>query len=95
MLTISEFQTKDVVNVADGKRLGTITDLDINLTTGKIDAIIIQTGAKVLGLFGNDSEVTIAWSNIVKIGTDVILVRYVARSFNDEEIDSDQEHKIQ
>lgn len=41
MLRISEFQIKDVVNVADGKKLGNISDIEINLISGKIDAIVI------------------------------------------------------
>ena len=32
MLKISEFQLKDVVNVADGKKLGNVGDIDIDLT---------------------------------------------------------------
>lgn len=90
MLTITDFQIKDVVNVADGKKLGNITDLDINLVTGKIDAIIIQTGSKMMGFFGKNDEVVIPWSNIVKIGTDVILVRYFRTTYqDDDEIESE------
>lgn len=76
MVRISEFQMKDVVNISDGKRLGNISDVDINLKTGKIEAIIISSSGKVLGLFGKEEEVTISWRNILKIGEDVILVRY-------------------
>lgn len=76
MVRISEFQMKDVVNISDGKKLGNIGDIDINLKTGKIEAIIIVGSGKVLGLFGKDEEVTISWRNILKIGEDVILVRY-------------------
>jgi YlmC/YmxH family sporulation protein len=72
---ISEFQTKDVVNVSDGKKMGNIGDLDINVTTGKIQAIIISGQGKMLGFFGKDEEFVIPWRNIVKIGEDVILVR--------------------
>jgi len=75
MLKISEFQLKDVVNVADGKKLGNVGDIDIDLTTGKIQAVIIG-GSRVLGFFGKDDEIVIPWKNIVKIGADVILVRY-------------------
>ena len=75
MIPISELQTKDVVNVSDGKRLGNIGDIDINLSTGKIDSIIISSSGKVLGFFGRDEEVSVPWKNIVKIGSDVILVR--------------------
>ena len=76
MVKISDFQLKDVVNVADGKKLGNISDLEINTTTGKIDAIIITTGGKMFSFFGRDEEVIIPWRNIVKIGMDVILVRF-------------------
>jgi len=76
MVKISDFQTKDVVSVSDGKKLGNIGDIDINLTNGKIEAIIITGGGKMLGFFGKDEEVVIPWRNIVKIGADVILVRY-------------------
>lgn len=77
MVKISDFQIKDVVNVADGKKLGNIGDIDINLTTGKIDAVIVSGAGKVLGLFGKDEDIIIPWKNILKIGEDVILVRYM------------------
>lgn len=76
MVRISEFQLKDVVNVADGKKLGNIGDIEINLLTGKIDAIIISGAGKILGFFGKDEDIIIPWKNILKIGEDVILVRY-------------------
>ncbi len=72
---ISEFQTKDVVNVSDGKKLGIVGDFDINVTTGKIQAVIISGSGKVLGFFGKEEELVVPWRNIVKIGEDVILVR--------------------
>ncbi|MBB5354964.1 YlmC/YmxH family sporulation protein [Anoxybacillus mongoliensis] len=75
MVKISELQQKDVVNVANGKRLGNIGDIDINLTTGQIEAIIIIGTGKVLGLFGRTDEIIIPWRDIVKVGADVILVR--------------------
>lgn len=76
MVRISEFQIKDVVNIADGKKLGNISDIDISIGTGKIEAIIISENSKILGLFGKDEEIVIPWRNIMKIGEDVILVKY-------------------
>ncbi|BCT27855.1 YlmC/YmxH family sporulation protein [Bacillus velezensis] len=75
MISISEFQIKDVVNVSNGKKLGSIGDIDINVTTGKIQAIILGGSGKVFGFFGKEEEMIIPWRNIVKIGEDVILVR--------------------
>ncbi|WP_042456196.1 YlmC/YmxH family sporulation protein [Neobacillus dielmonensis] len=76
MVRISEFQIKDVVNVSDGKRLGNIGDIEINVSTGKIEAVVISGNGRVLGFFGKDEDVVIPWKNIIKIGQDVILVRH-------------------
>ncbi|MBU8609731.1 YlmC/YmxH family sporulation protein [Bacillus pumilus] len=75
MISISEFQIKDVVDVSSGKKLGTIGDIDINVTSGKIKAIIIGGTGKMMGFFGKEEEMIVPWRNIVKIGEDVILVR--------------------
>lgn len=76
MPRISDFQTKEVVNVENGKRLGHIGDLDVNLSTGKIENMIIPGAGRVLGLFGKENDVIVPWNNIVRIGADVILVRF-------------------
>jgi YlmC/YmxH family sporulation protein len=76
MIKISDFQTKDVVNVGDGRKLGNIADIDIDLSTGKIESVVIQHTGRMLGFFGKDDNIVIPWRNIVKIGADVILVRY-------------------
>lgn len=75
MVLISEFQIKDVVNVSDGKKLGTIGDLNIDLNTGEIKSVVVNTNSR-LNFFGKEPEVMIPWYDIVKIGKDVILVRY-------------------
>ena len=41
-MRISELQQKDVVSVTDGKKLGPIADIDINVKTGMIESIIIH-----------------------------------------------------
>jgi YlmC/YmxH family sporulation protein len=88
MVKISEFQIKDVVNIADGKKLGNIGDIDINLSTGKIDAIVIAGNGRVFGFFGKEDEMIIPWKNILKIGHDVILVRYKTESdYSNEQTD--------
>lgn len=76
MLKISDIQAKDIVNISDGKVLGHISDLDINLETGTVNSIIIGGSGKMLTfLGGRETEIIIPWGNIVKIGSDVILVR--------------------
>ncbi|WP_096435492.1 YlmC/YmxH family sporulation protein [Alteribacter populi] len=80
MLKISDIQAKDIVNLADGRLLGHISDLDINLETGRVEAFIIG-GGKVMNFFGKEQEVVVPWNNVVKIGSDVILVRYNEGSY--------------
>ncbi|MBU8907098.1 YlmC/YmxH family sporulation protein [Desertibacillus haloalkaliphilus] len=75
MMKISDMQTKDIVNIDDGSRLGNLGDLDINLYTGQIEAIIINGTGKMMSFFGKQDEVIIPWSNIIKIGADCILVQ--------------------
>ncbi|MBB6455041.1 YlmC/YmxH family sporulation protein [Salirhabdus euzebyi] len=74
-MTISELQVKDIVAIEDGKKLGYITDLEIDVDRGYIVAIIISLRGKMFGLFGKDEEMIIPWNHIVTIGADVILVR--------------------
>jgi YlmC/YmxH family sporulation protein len=75
-MKISDFQTKDVINIVDGKKLGQITDLELDLRQGKIDSIVVPQYTKFMGLFGSGgTEIVIPWRNIVKIGADVVLVR--------------------
>lgn len=76
MTRISDFQIKDIVNIADGKKLGNMTDLEINTTTGKIEAIVVSNSSRWMGLLGRDQEIVIPWHKIKKIGTDVILVEH-------------------
>ena len=69
-----ELQTKDVINIVDGRKLGSIGDLEIDLETGFVRALIIPPEGKFFGLFSKGDEVVIAWDQIVKIGSDVVLV---------------------
>ncbi|WP_442603780.1 YlmC/YmxH family sporulation protein [Paenibacillus sp. KN14-4R] len=74
-MKISDFQTKDVINIVDGKKLGQVSDLELDLKQGRIDAIIVPTQGKFFGMFGGSTDVIIPWKNIVKIGMDVVLVK--------------------
>lgn len=75
-MKISDFQTKDVINIVDGRRLGQVSDLELDLRQGKIEAIVVPAYTKLFGFFGSGgTDISIPWRNIVKIGADVVLVR--------------------
>lgn len=70
----SELQAKDVVNVSDGRKLGVIGDLDIDQDSGLIRSMIIPPTGRFFGMVTSGEEVVIPWTQIVKIGSDVVLV---------------------
>ncbi len=70
----SDLKMKEVVNILDGRRLGTITDIEIDIDKGTLTAIVVPGTGKFLGFFGRNEDIVIPWSKIHKIGIDVILV---------------------
>ncbi len=76
----ADFRQKEVINISDGKRLGFVCDVEINLESGKLDAIVIPGQGRIFGLFGKDNEYVIPWSKIKKIGEDIILVEFDERN---------------
>lgn len=75
MVRLSELQVKEVIIMDSGRKLGHIHDLEIDTKLGKIAAIIVIPRDKKSGLFGKSEELVIDWQQIIRIGTDVILVK--------------------
>ena len=74
MIKASDLTEKEVVSITDGKKIGMITDLEVDLEKGKINAIIIPEGRRLMGLFNRELEYEISWNQIKVIGEDVILI---------------------
>jgi YlmC/YmxH family sporulation protein len=71
---LSELKCMEVVNIKDGKRLGYVSDVQIDLCDGRLLAIIVPGPGKFCGLFGGGEDYIIPWCEIEKIGDDIILV---------------------
>ena len=74
MVKISELKQREVININDGRRLGIVYDVEIDMEKGRVDAIVIPGTGRVMGLFSKESDIVINWENIKKVGTDVILI---------------------
>ncbi|MBR5001760.1 MAG: YlmC/YmxH family sporulation protein [Firmicutes bacterium] len=71
---IRELECLNVVNLCDGKILGTINDVEIDTNCGKIVAVSVSSGK---GIFQGITEtIRICWEQIKCIGEDIILVEY-------------------
>ena len=70
---VGDLRNKDVVNICDGKRLGCIVDIDIDVCNGRLCYIIVPGNEKLFN-FTNKGDLRIPWDRIRKIGDDTILV---------------------
>jgi YlmC/YmxH family sporulation protein len=75
VIKTSELRSKDVINLVDGRRLGFVGDLDLDVEGGQIRAFVIQGANRWLGWLGKDRDTVVPWGQVEKIGEDVILVR--------------------
>ncbi len=76
MARLTDLRDRDVVNVNDGRRLGVVSDLELDLENGTVKAIVIPAAGGLRGVLGKKNDLVIAWENIVKVGVDTILVDY-------------------
>ena len=73
-MKISELQDKTIINIRDGKNIGTISDLEID-EKGFITYIHSIEKKFFIKFFSSNKETIFKISDIKKIGKDVILVQ--------------------
>ena len=77
-ITFDEIKNCEVIDIRSGRRLGYVCDMEIDLSNGRITALIVPgeragIGGWCRGLFRRE-ELRIPWEDINKITPDVILV---------------------
>lgn len=73
-MRIADLRYKEIINVCNGHRLGFVCDVDMDIVTGKINALIVPGPCRFFGLFGREDDFVLPFDCISKIGTDIILV---------------------
>lgn len=73
-MNLSDLQNKDIINIIDGKKIGNIVDARFNIIDGNIEKLIIEPSKSLFSI--KNSEITINFKEIKKIGEDVILIEY-------------------
>ncbi|MBS3968820.1 MAG: YlmC/YmxH family sporulation protein [Clostridia bacterium] len=75
-MKLSDLLGKEIINIYDGARLGTIRDSDLMIDgdSGYVDSILLPNPNGFLRIFGERSTLTIPWEAIKKIGDQVIIV---------------------
>ena len=74
-MRIEELKQKEVINTCNCKILGCADDIEFDICTGCIEAIIVPGPGKWCGLVCNDFEYVIPFKCIVQVGPDIILVK--------------------
>lgn len=68
-----KLRQKEVINIRTAERIGFVRDVEINESSGSVDAIIVpRRGCFVKRIFGG--EMIIPWSAVEVVGDEVILV---------------------
>ncbi|MFZ5596396.1 MAG: YlmC/YmxH family sporulation protein [Bacillota bacterium] len=73
MMKVSDLARRDIVNLANGEKLGSIKDIRIDPSTGAVTAFILR-GPRRFSLLSAGRDVQVPWSRIKKIGIDTVLV---------------------
>lgn len=73
-LRFTQLQCKEVICVTDGRRLGFISDVLVEVPEGQICAIIVPGPCRLFGLLGRQEDFRIPWGCIRRIGPDIVLV---------------------
>lgn len=71
---ISDLQDKEVAGIVSGVRYGRISDLEIDGETGQVRSLTVCGRARAFGLLGHEPDLTLPWSAVRRIGTDLILI---------------------
>ena len=73
-IKFTDLQCREVICISDGRRLGFVADVQIELPEGKICAIVVPGPCRYLGVAGRSDDYIIPWNCICRIGPDIVLV---------------------
>lgn len=75
-LRLSDLQSKTIVSITDGRNVGNIIDVKVDVPTGNIKALVIEANKTFFSFSNKGLDTEIPWNKITKIGEDVILVNF-------------------
>ncbi len=77
-ISFGELRCKEVVSVSDGKKLGRIIDLSLDLN-GRVLGLILPQSGRVFKAIADKNCLFVPWRNICSIGDDIIMVNLEGR----------------
>lgn len=72
LFSLNNLRSMEVIDISEGKRIGSISDVKIDCDDNRILSIIIP-GEKT-SFFSKSEDIEIDWSDVYKVGADFILI---------------------
>lgn len=74
MQNSNDLRRKIVIDIHNAEKLGTVSDIDVDVGTGQINAIILPPKDIISNFFLKGRERVIPWSAVRAVGREFILV---------------------
>lgn len=71
---VSELRYKEIINVSDGSRYGWVGDVEGDLDSGQVRALVVPGRLRLFGLLGREEDRVFPWEAVRRFGADTILV---------------------
>lgn len=71
---ITHMRNKEIIDIQTGSRYGCVGDLEIDLESGRILALVVPGRLRLFGLLGRERERVFPWGSVRCFGEEIILV---------------------
>ncbi|MBR5520832.1 MAG: YlmC/YmxH family sporulation protein [Oscillospiraceae bacterium] len=75
MVALSILCRKDIISISTGRNIGRADDLEFDENTSSVQNLIVFGRPKFFGILGRRKDIRIPWSDVITVGTDVILIK--------------------
>ena len=72
--SLRDLRYKEVISVADGSRYGWVGDVEVDLDSGQVRALVVPGRLRLFGLLGREEDRVFPWEAVRRFGADTILV---------------------
>ena len=77
---IGDLRCKEIIDVGSGCRYGYVGDVEVDLDSGRLRALVVPGRLRLLGLLGRTPDQIFPWERVRRFGEDIILVEQEPQS---------------
>ena len=65
---IADLRCKEIINVSDGCRFGYVGDVEVDLESGRVTALVVPGRLRLFGLLGREEDRIFPWESVRRFG---------------------------